>query len=173
MNSGIGCRHSSDPMLPWLWRRPVAIAPNWPLAWEPLYVVGMALKRQNTKKKKKKNACSVQELHYHNQKGAKIQSLPTSSFISLWFWFLSPNLYPWSLASPVIGWSLEKWVVGKRTKQKGCEKKMRTRPRMAGGKNDNTLHCYGILQFRKDTLVSTVLLVSCSRWRNWGHKLLT
>ena len=38
----------------WLWRRPAAVAPIRPLAWEPPYATGMTLKRQNKKKKKKK-----------------------------------------------------------------------------------------------------------------------
>ena len=39
-------------MLLWLWRRPAAIAPIRPLAWEPSYAVGGALKGQKTKNKK-------------------------------------------------------------------------------------------------------------------------
>ena len=35
-----------DPALLWLWRRPVATAPIGPLAWEPPYASGAALKRQ-------------------------------------------------------------------------------------------------------------------------------
>ena len=34
-----------DPVLLWLWRRPVAIALIGPLAWESPYAVGVALKR--------------------------------------------------------------------------------------------------------------------------------
>ena len=41
---GVGCRRGSDPALLWLWRRPVAAAPIQPLAWEPPYAVGAALK---------------------------------------------------------------------------------------------------------------------------------
>ena len=37
----------------WLWRRPVATDPIRPLASEPPYAVGAALKRQKKKKKKK------------------------------------------------------------------------------------------------------------------------
>ena len=40
----IGHRHSSDPMLLWLWCRPVAVVLMWPLAWELPYATGMALK---------------------------------------------------------------------------------------------------------------------------------
>ena len=46
-----------DPMLLWLWCRPAAVAPAQPLAWEPPYAEGAALKRQKTGKKKKKTAC--------------------------------------------------------------------------------------------------------------------
>ena len=40
----------NDPALLWLWCRPVATAPIGPLAWETLYAVGMALKRQTKTK---------------------------------------------------------------------------------------------------------------------------
>ena len=39
-----------DPALLWLWRRPAALAPIRPLAWEPPYASGVALKRQKDKK---------------------------------------------------------------------------------------------------------------------------
>ena len=52
MSCGVGCRCGSDPALLWLWHRLAAIAPIRPLAWEPPYAVGVALKRQRTKKKK-------------------------------------------------------------------------------------------------------------------------
>ena len=44
-------RGSLDLALLWLWCRPVAVAPIQPLAWEPPYAAGVALKRQKTKKK--------------------------------------------------------------------------------------------------------------------------
>ena len=37
----------------WLGRRPAAIAPLWPLVWEPPHAVGAALKRPKKRKKKK------------------------------------------------------------------------------------------------------------------------
>ena len=52
VSCGVGCRRSSDLELLWLWRGPPATAPIGPLAWEPPYAAGVALKRQ---KKKKKN----------------------------------------------------------------------------------------------------------------------
>ena len=38
-----------DPALLWLWRRPAATAPIRPLAWEPPYAAGAALKKQTNK----------------------------------------------------------------------------------------------------------------------------
>ena len=52
MNYGVGRRPGSDLAWLWLWCRPAATAPIRPLAWEPPYAAGLALKR--TKKKKKK-----------------------------------------------------------------------------------------------------------------------
>ena len=53
MSCGVGQRCSSDPTLLWLWCRLAAAAPIGPLAWEPLYAAGAALKRQKDQKKKK------------------------------------------------------------------------------------------------------------------------
>jgi len=50
MSCGIGRKGGSDPALLWLWCRPVATALIGPLAWEPPYAVGAALKRQTNKK---------------------------------------------------------------------------------------------------------------------------
>ena len=50
MSCDIGHRGSSDPVLLWLWHTLVATAPNGPLAWEPLYAAGVALKRQKDQK---------------------------------------------------------------------------------------------------------------------------
>ena len=48
MSCGVGQRQGWD--LVWLWLRPEAIAPIGPLAYEPTYALGIALKS-----KKKKN----------------------------------------------------------------------------------------------------------------------
>ena len=50
MNCGIGHRQGLDSALQWLWCRPGATAPIQPLAWERLYAVGVALKRQKQNK---------------------------------------------------------------------------------------------------------------------------
>ena len=54
MSCGVGHRHSSDSALLWLWCRLATTAPIRPVAWEPPYTVGAALKDQKKKKKKKK-----------------------------------------------------------------------------------------------------------------------
>ena len=41
---GVGRRHGSDLVWLWLWHRPAATAPIRPLAWEPPYAAGAALK---------------------------------------------------------------------------------------------------------------------------------
>ena len=53
VSCGVGCRHRSDPVLLWLWRRQVAIAPIQPLAWEPPCAAGAA--QEMAKKQTKKN----------------------------------------------------------------------------------------------------------------------
>ena len=54
MSCGIHHRHSSDPVLLWLWHRPATIAPIQPLAWDPPYAVSAALKSKGKKTKKQK-----------------------------------------------------------------------------------------------------------------------
>ena len=46
MSHGVGHRHGSDLALLWLWHRLAVTAPIWPLAWEPPYAMGVALKRK-------------------------------------------------------------------------------------------------------------------------------
>ena len=54
MSCGVSHRFGLDPALLWLWHRSAAIASIRPVAWEPPYAGGAALKRQTKKKKKKK-----------------------------------------------------------------------------------------------------------------------
>ena len=44
MSCGVSHRHGSDQILLWLWHRLAATAPIIPLAWEPPYATGAALK---------------------------------------------------------------------------------------------------------------------------------
>ena len=52
---GVGRRCSSDLALLWLWCRPAAAAPIWPLTWEPPYAAGAALEKAERHKNKKQN----------------------------------------------------------------------------------------------------------------------
>ena len=51
---------ASDLAFLWLWRRPSAIAPIGPLAWEPPCAAGVVLKRQKPEKKKIKKSMDAQ-----------------------------------------------------------------------------------------------------------------
>jgi len=55
VSCGVCCRHSSDPVLLWLWCRLVATAPIGPLAWEPPNAVGVAQEMAKIKDKTKQN----------------------------------------------------------------------------------------------------------------------
>ena len=53
MSCGVGRRCGLDPALLWLWYRPAAVALMRPLAWEPPYALGEALKSKKKMKNKK------------------------------------------------------------------------------------------------------------------------
>ena len=52
MSCGVGHRCGLDLVLLWMWCRPAATALIGPLAWEPPYALGTALKRLKDQKKK-------------------------------------------------------------------------------------------------------------------------
>ena len=54
MSYGVGHRRGLDLALLWLWGKPAAVALIGPLAWEPPYAKGMALKKVQKKKRKEK-----------------------------------------------------------------------------------------------------------------------
>ena len=54
MSCGVGRRRSSGLVFLWLWCRLAAVAPVRPLAWEPPYAIGAALK-DKTKEQTNKN----------------------------------------------------------------------------------------------------------------------
>ena len=54
MSCGVGCRRGSEPVLLWLWCRPVATEPIGSLAWESPYAMGVALEKTKRQKKKKR-----------------------------------------------------------------------------------------------------------------------
>ena len=53
----------NDPVLLWLWCRPVAIAPIPPIAWEPPYAHGCGPKKTKNKQKNKKPKKYLLEIH--------------------------------------------------------------------------------------------------------------
>ena len=53
VSCGVGHRRGSDLVLLWLWCRLEAVALVGPLAWEPPYATGSALKSKKAEKKKK------------------------------------------------------------------------------------------------------------------------
>ena len=57
MSFGVGHRRGSDPVLLWLRCKLEATALFRPLAWEPPYAEGVALKRQKKKKELLKISC--------------------------------------------------------------------------------------------------------------------
>ena len=64
MSCGVSHRCGSE--LAWLWRRPGATAQIQPLAWEPPYAVGAAVKKKKkTKKKIPDTFCIVLEVCIH------------------------------------------------------------------------------------------------------------
>ena len=72
MSCGVHRRHSSDPMLLWLLRRPAATAPIRPLAWEPPYATSVSLKRHTHTHTQKVPLCMRTEAH-----------TPTSGFLKV------------------------------------------------------------------------------------------
>ena len=44
VSCGVGCKCGLDLVLLWLWCRPAATVPTGPLAWQPPYATGVALK---------------------------------------------------------------------------------------------------------------------------------
>ena len=64
MSCGVGHRRGLDPVLLWLWRKLAAIVPIRPLAWELPCAVGVALKRQKDKKKKKIKGSMLDVLNF-------------------------------------------------------------------------------------------------------------
>ena len=59
MSCGVGRRCGSDLMLLWLWRTPAAVAPIRPLAWEPPYAIGVAL-RSNIEREREREREFIQ-----------------------------------------------------------------------------------------------------------------
>ena len=81
MSCGVGHKCGLDPALLCLWRRTVATALIRPLAWEPPYAVGVALKRLKTKQNKTKHPTKtgVHPWTSLNFLGSQIPYLPSGN----------------------------------------------------------------------------------------------
>ena len=80
VSCGVVQRCSSDPTLLWLWHRSAAIALIQPLAWEPPYATGVALKTKNQNKANLQKPMVVPPaLRRQFQSLAWHQSIPTPS----------------------------------------------------------------------------------------------
>ena len=78
MSCGAGRRLGSDLVLLWLWCRLAAVAPIRPLAWEPPYGTGVALKRQKDKRKEKRRE------EEKKRKGKKRKEIPGVPAVAKW-----------------------------------------------------------------------------------------
>ena len=78
MGCDVGHRLGSDPALLWLWCGPAAIALIQPLALEPPYAVGAALKKKKKKKKKE------EEEDWHFQLQTLLPTPTPSSWEGRW-----------------------------------------------------------------------------------------
>ena len=94
MSCGIGCRRGSDLVVLWLWCKPAATALVQPLAWEPQYAAGAALKK--TKKKKKKKEKEKIKKKKENKAGCDIHHFYPSS--------LGWDLVTWHYATVSEAW---------------------------------------------------------------------
>ena len=80
MSCGVGHRHGSDLVLLWLWCRLEAVVSIRPLAWEPPYAMGVALKktkRPKKKKKKRKKKKNAKDDHSENIKRGNMKKMQT------------------------------------------------------------------------------------------------
>ena len=77
MSCGVGRRRNSDPTLVWLWCRLTVTAPIRPLAREPPYTVGAALKKKTKgkKKKKRKGMYTYVQLNHYSVINTEINTL--------------------------------------------------------------------------------------------------
>ena len=107
MSCGVGCRHSLDLALLWLWRRPAAVALIGTLAWETPCTADVALKRKKKKKKKKEGLMPGSYPHqrllqrYCNQDGKPLMYIIHPVRKVGFPWVGIPSWRTWSRALPV------------------------------------------------------------------------
>ena len=67
VSCGVGRRRGSDPVLLWLWHKPVATTLIRPLAWEPPYAMGAAPEQAKKQKNKQKKTKKVKKIKKQNR----------------------------------------------------------------------------------------------------------
>ena len=85
MSWGVGHGHGSDPTLLWLWCRSAAAAPIRPLAWEPPYAMGEALKKKKKNLKENGYVQLILIILYWNN---------IIKYFTMWGYFILLFIYP-------------------------------------------------------------------------------
>ena len=109
---GVGHRCSLDSELLWLWCKPTAIAPIWPLTWELPYAAGAALKRPKTEKRRSKGR--EEETREREKMGRWEVNRTWTGSLGLWSeWHdvFSPGLDPYASPGCSVFWCEEKRLV--------------------------------------------------------------
>ena len=110
VSCGVGCRCGLDLKWLWLWYRQASTALIQPLAWEPPYTEGVALKRPKEKKKKKKDLCArktILSVCLSEQKSEELFKLQIQGVPVMAQWLTNPtrNL---EVVGSILG--LAQWV---------------------------------------------------------------
>ena len=79
-----------DPALLWLWHRPATTAPIRPLAWEPPYAMGAALKKIKKKKKDQRKRIQLWSSDSQSSALSLCNEVVSFSLFSPPLWFLLP-----------------------------------------------------------------------------------
>ena len=75
----MGCSLGSDPAWLWLWQRLAATAPIRPLAWEPPYAAGAALKKDKKTHKKYYRKLEIQGWGWTSRRAPLTRRLPRTT----------------------------------------------------------------------------------------------
>ena len=95
VSCGVVHRHDSNRVLLWLRRRPAAAAPIRPLAWEPPYAAGSALKSKTNKQKKQ--ICISPLPNKLNERDSKLIKIFVS-LVGCTLWPLCENHPSWNVS---------------------------------------------------------------------------
>ena len=105
MSCGVGRRRGSDPALLWLWRRPAAIAPIRPLAWEPPYATGSGPRNGKKKKKRKRKRKTTLENGFHYRDPLAAAEEHSTFLFSFSFYIIGAETVYCQVSGNVMAWS--------------------------------------------------------------------